>query len=87
MLGEDLCGSHAVREHGHYRRDRETQPPDAGLATQDSGVRGDAFVGHKLMLAAAVRLGTRRLRVVGVLRRRSEGSIAITDAGHLATVL
>jgi hypothetical protein len=40
MLGEDLLGSHAVREHCHHRRDREAQPADAGLAAHDSGVCG-----------------------------------------------
>jgi len=60
MLGEDLFGSHAVCEHRHHRRDREAQPPDAGLATHDSGVCGDAVVGHEFMLAAAASPGTRR---------------------------
>jgi hypothetical protein len=60
MLGEDLCGSHAVREHRHHRRDREAEAPDAGLATHDSGICGDAFAGHEFMLAAAASPSTRR---------------------------
>lgn len=46
MLGEDLFGSRAVREHRRYRRDWEAQAADAGLAAHDGGVRGDPFVGH-----------------------------------------
>jgi hypothetical protein len=60
MLGEDLWSSHAVGEHRHYRRDREAQSADAGLAAHDSWVCGDAVVGHESMLAAAARPGTRR---------------------------
>jgi len=48
---------HAVRRSGSSR---SRTAPDAGLATHDSGVCGDAFVGHELMLAAAASPGTRR---------------------------
>ena len=60
VLGEDLVSAHAVREHRHHCRDREAEPADAGLAAHDSGVCGDAVVGHEFMLAAAVSPGTRR---------------------------
>jgi hypothetical protein len=53
VLGEDVPGSHAVGKHGQHRRDREAQPSDAGQAAHDSGVCGDAFVGHYLTLASA----------------------------------
>jgi hypothetical protein len=38
MLGQDLSGSRAVREHHHRRRDREAQSLDAGRATHDRGL-------------------------------------------------
>jgi hypothetical protein len=46
VLGEDLAGRHAVRDHRHHRCDREAQAPDAGQAAHDGGIRCDAFVGH-----------------------------------------
>jgi hypothetical protein len=54
MFGEDLFGSHAVREQRHRRHDRKAQPPDAGLTAHDSGVCDDALVGHEFMLVAAL---------------------------------
>lgn len=53
VLGEDLVGRHPVRDHRHDRGDRKAQPPDARQPAHDSGVGGDAFVGHVFMLAAS----------------------------------
>lgn len=53
VLGEDLVGRHPVRDHRHDRGNREAQPPDARQPAHDSGVGGDAFVGHVFMLAAS----------------------------------
>jgi len=53
VLGEDLVGRHPVREHRHDRSDREAEPLDARPPAHDSGVGGDAFVGHVFVLAAS----------------------------------
>lgn len=53
VLGEDLVGRHPVRDHRHDRGDRKAEPPDARQPAHDSGVGGDAFVGHVFMLAAS----------------------------------
>jgi hypothetical protein len=72
MLGQDVFGSHAVREHRQHGSDREAQPSDAGQAAHDSGVGSDAFVGHYTMLTAAAIWSTRR--------RPEEASAAAADS-------
>ncbi len=53
VLGEDLVGRHPIRDHCHDRGDGKAQPPDARQPAHNSGVGGDAFVGHVFMLAAS----------------------------------
>ena len=68
VLGENLVGRHPVRDHRHDRGNRKAQPPDARQPAHDSGVGGDAFVGHTFMLAASgVR---RRLPLTGFVAAR-----------------
>jgi hypothetical protein len=60
VLSEDLVGRHSVRDHRHYRRNREAQPSDAWHPSHDIRVRSDALVGHVSMLAVAGVSGTIR---------------------------
>jgi hypothetical protein len=70
MLGKDLIGRHAVRDHRYHRGYWEAHPPDAWQAAHDVRVGGDSLEDHASIISAAD-LGTTFL-----LRTRFNGHVA-----------